>query len=278
MPMRPSALLALLLVAAVGCGVPETPVVADKTPPQEATKPKANEPAKPSGDVKPAEQDPTKLGEKIVDTKVGVGPVAETGDTCVMKYAGRLKSNNQEFDSNMKGDKPPFSFVLGSGQVIKGWDLGVKGMKVGGKRTLEIPPDLAYGAEDKDKIPGNSTLVFDIELVDVQKAADAATVVREPLAPGTGPEAKDGDVVTIKYKGMLVDGTVVDDNKGKTAQFKVGSPEVTIPGLNLALRGMRKGQKVRAKIPAALGYQGPPAGPMKPNTAMVFEIELVKIG
>ena len=284
MAMRPFAPSALLLAAVVGCGVPETPLpkadVVTATTAGEPVKPKKPEPTTPTTPVQAAEQDPAKLGEKVIDGKVGTGVACEPGDTCVMKYAGRLKSNNQEFDSNMKGDKPPFSFTLGSGQVIKGWDVGVRGMKVGGKRTLQIPSALGYGAQGGgDKIPPNSDLVFDIELVDVQKAADAGTVVRQTVKPGSGPEVKAGDVVTIKYKATLSDGKVVDDNGGKPIQFKVGDPAVAIPGLNLALEGMRPGQVANATIPPALGYRGPSMGrTVPPNSTLKMEITLVKVG
>ena len=269
------------MVAVAGCGVPSTPIPNDVAPSPVVPKAKPPEP-KPSPAVpaKAAEQDPAKLGEKVTDAKVGTGASCDPGDTCVMKYAGRLKSNGQEFDSNMKGDKPPFSFTLGSGQVIKGWDVGVKGMKVGGKRTLEIPSALGYGAQGGgDKIPPNSDLVFDIELVDVQKAGDADTVVRQTVTPGNGPEVKKGDIVTIKYKAMLSDGKVVDDNHGKPIQFKVGDPAVAIPGLNLALEGMKPGQVVDATIPPALGYRGPGMGrQVPPNSSLKFEITLLKVG
>ena len=277
MPMRPFALSALLIVATVGCGVPDT-VIPKPTVVKSETAPKAPEPAKPTEPVKVAEQNPAKLGEKITDTKVGDGATAEPGDTCVMRYAGRLKSNGQEFDSNTAPGKDPFTFTLGSGQVIKGWDIGVKGMKVGGKRTLEIPPELGYGAEAKDKISANSTLVFDIELIDVQKAGDATTVLRETVTPGAGTPVKAGDVVTIKYKASAA-GKMIDDNGGKTIQFKVGDPSVAIPGMNTALEGMKPGQVVNATIPPALGYRGPGMGrTVPPNSTLKIEITLVKVG
>ena len=79
-----------------------------------------------------------------------------------MYYEGKLKSNGKMFDSQMKGK--PFKFRLGSGEVIKGWDVGIAGMKVGGKRRLAIPPPMAYGAKGAPPdIPANSTLIFEVE-------------------------------------------------------------------------------------------------------------------
>jgi FKBP-type peptidyl-prolyl cis-trans isomerase FkpA len=101
------------------------------------------------------------------DVKVGEGPEAKTGDEVKVHYTGRLLKTGLKFDSSLdKGD--PFTFKLGEGGVIKGWDKGVPGMKVGGKRKLTIPSDLAYGkAGSPPKIPADAPLVFDIELLEV---------------------------------------------------------------------------------------------------------------
>jgi FKBP-type peptidyl-prolyl cis-trans isomerase len=101
---------------------------------------------------------------KIEDIVVGTGAEAKAGDTVTVDYTGWL-TNGTKFDSSI--GKTPLVFVLGVGQVIKGWDQGVVGMKVGGKRTLTIPPDLAYGAQGAGNgvIPSNATLVFDVELL-----------------------------------------------------------------------------------------------------------------
>ena len=105
----------------------------------------------------------------IEDVVVGTGDTAEAGDTCSMKYEGKLLDGT-EFDSTAKHGDKPFTFPLGGGRVIKGWDQGVAGMKVGGKRKLTIPPELGYGARGAgEKIPPNSTLVFNVELVGVEK-------------------------------------------------------------------------------------------------------------
>ena len=105
---------------------------------------------------------------KIQDISVGTGDVAEVGNMVTVNYTGTF-DNGTKFDSSYDHGKP-FSFVLGTGAVIKGWDLGISGMKVGGKRELTIPPELAYGPAGRPPvIPPNSTLHFTVELVSVSK-------------------------------------------------------------------------------------------------------------
>lgn len=111
---------------------------------------------------------------KKIDVKQGDGPEAVAGKTVIVHYTGWLydpaapDSHGKKFDSSLDR-KTPFGFPLGAGKVIKGWDQGVAGMKVGGKRTLVIPPDLAYGERGAGGvIPPNSTLIFDVELLDVK--------------------------------------------------------------------------------------------------------------
>lgn len=113
--------------------------------------------------------EPTKTasGLEYWDIKIGTGPTAQTGQHVKVDYTGWL-TNGKKFDSSV-GTGKPFDFLLGAGQVIKGWDEGVVGMKVGGKRQLRIPPGLAYGAAGyPGAIPPNATLIFDVQLVDVK--------------------------------------------------------------------------------------------------------------
>lgn len=105
-------------------------------------------------------------GLQITDTVVGTGTEAKAGQTISVHYIGTL-DNGTKFDSSVDRGEP-FSFTLGAGQVIQGWDEGFAGMKVGGKRTLVIPPDLGYGNQAVGAIPANSTLHFDVELLDVK--------------------------------------------------------------------------------------------------------------
>jgi peptidylprolyl isomerase len=110
----------------------------------------------------------TSSGLQYTDTQEGSGASPKTGQTCVMHYTGWLYQNGakgQKFDSSVDRGQP-FEFTIGVGQVIKGWDEGVATMKVGGKRTLIIPPELGYGARGAGGvIPPNATLLFDVELL-----------------------------------------------------------------------------------------------------------------
>jgi FKBP-type peptidyl-prolyl cis-trans isomerase len=124
----------------------------------------------PTSDYKPAAPaplppGPTKL--EIEDVVVGTGREAKTGDTVHVKYTGTLM-NGKKFDSTDDHGGEPMQVVIGHGDVIKGWDQGLPGMKVGGKRRLKIPADLGYGASGQgDTIPPNAGLIFDVELVSI---------------------------------------------------------------------------------------------------------------
>ncbi|RDA89621.1 hypothetical protein CP533_3743 [Ophiocordyceps camponoti-saundersi (nom. inval.)] len=104
-------------------------------------------------------------GVRIDDRVVGKGRTAKSGDTVGVRYIGKL-ANGSQFDANKKGK--PFTFKLGKGQVIKGWDVGISGMAVGGERRLIIPANMGYGAKSMPGIPGNSQLTFDVKLLTIQ--------------------------------------------------------------------------------------------------------------
>jgi FKBP-type peptidyl-prolyl cis-trans isomerase len=147
-------LVAFLLIGA--CGDDKKPASTDAGG--------SNQPSSPP--VVECSADATELpgGLCYVDTKVGDGPAAAKGDVLKMNYTGKL-ADGTVFDASEK----PFPFKLGVGAVIQGWDEGIVGMKVGGKRTLTIPPELGYGeAGYPPVIPPNSTLIFDVELVSIK--------------------------------------------------------------------------------------------------------------
>src|ERR1035437_9641133 len=140
-------------------------VVCAQTPPHkpvQAVRPNTNAPTKVTGDgVK------TDSGLQYWDIKIGLGPFAKAGDHVKVHYTGWL-TTGKKFDSSVDAHQP-YDFTIGKGEVIKGWEEGVAGMKVGGKRQLRIPPQLAYGeAGHPPQIPHNATLIFDVQLLAVK--------------------------------------------------------------------------------------------------------------
>ncbi|MCE5321723.1 FKBP-type peptidyl-prolyl cis-trans isomerase [bacterium] len=161
-------LLAILLAvgvifALIGCGKEETKQTQTPAPAKEKSESAA------TSDAQTQSEDgfiSTESGLQYKDTKVGTGPAVKVGDSVTVEYKGWL-DNGTVFDSTKKPGAGPFSFNVGSGQVIKGWDEGLQGMKKGGVRQLILPPALGYGSEDMGTIPPNSTLHFEIELLKI---------------------------------------------------------------------------------------------------------------
>jgi peptidylprolyl isomerase len=153
-----------ILVACCGAAFLAPPARAD-----EKTAPTG--PATAAANKKESKMKTTPSGLQYEDTVEGTGASPKTGQTCVMHYTGWLWENSakgKKFDSSLDRGRP-FEFPLGQGRVIKGWDEGVATMKVGGKRTLLIPPSLGYGARGAGgAIPPNATLLFEVELLGVK--------------------------------------------------------------------------------------------------------------
>ncbi|MEP6994259.1 MAG: FKBP-type peptidyl-prolyl cis-trans isomerase [Acidobacteriota bacterium] len=154
--------MCLLLSVALAALVAAAPASADE-----------KKPTAPSEPEKKSESKMTKTpsGLQYEDTKVGTGESPKSGQTCVMHYTGWLwegGAKGKKFDSSLDRGTP-FEFPIGRGRVIKGWDEGVASMKVGGKRTLIIPPELGYGARGAGgAIPPNATLLFEVELLGIK--------------------------------------------------------------------------------------------------------------
>ncbi len=153
--MKSSLLIGLLVIAII---VIAGLILKDILPRNESTA---------SQESEVTQQSSSKAKVKIEEITEGSGKEAKSGDTVVVNYKGTLQ-NGSVFDSSYDR-KEPFTTKIGTGSVIKGWDEGIPGMKVGGKRRLTIPPELGYGAQGAgDKIPPNSILIFEVELVDVK--------------------------------------------------------------------------------------------------------------
>ncbi len=171
--MKRTSILIALLCAAAGLAQAQQPTQ-EATPAQPAAPAETTAPAQPAP-VVPGSAEPGPAAEKliVIDTKIGKGAEANVGSTVFMHYTGWLyrplakNQRGRQFDSSLPRGEP-LDFQIGTGKVIKGWDQGIVGMKVGGKRTLIIPAELAYGARALPGIPANSALIFDVELMNVK--------------------------------------------------------------------------------------------------------------
>jgi peptidylprolyl isomerase len=244
--------------------------------------------------------------EKLNDVQVevikpGSGDEAKSGDKLEVHYIGWVQNSPVPFDSSFNLQQP-FTVNLGKHQVIRGWEKGLEGMKVGERRRLTIPPELAYGERGfAPKIRPNSTLVFEVDLISINKPTESnaeATAASDRLPPeaksaekpaevkvevleaGKGEGAKLGDRLSVHYTGWLTDGTKFDSSRDRGQPFSLtlGRREV-IPGWEKGLEGMKVGERRKLTIPPHLGY-GPrgyePSIP--PNATLVFDVEMVKIG
>jgi FKBP-type peptidyl-prolyl cis-trans isomerase len=209
----------------------------------------------------------------IKDVVVGTGAEAKDGMMVKVDFTGTL-TNGTVFESSV--GQQPVEFMLGAQQGGPGWDQGLQGMKVGGKRTLTVPADLAYGPQGNGStIPPNATLIFEIELLDVQPPEQ---VKIEDIQVGTGAEAISGKTITVNYTGTLTDGTVFDSSYGRQPfTLQLGAGQV-IPGWDQGLLGMKVGGKRKLTIPPSLGYGAQGAGStIPPNATLIFEVELLDV-
>lgn len=169
--MKKTYLVGILILVIGAIGVLSLSQKEEKKPGETVvqTAPKEEAPPTPIAEDLPITMNPTQevTELKIEDTKIGEGGKVKSGDTVVMHYSGTLLSGSK-FDSSYDRGTP-FETTIGVGRVIKGWDQGVPGMKVGGKRKLTIPSDLAYGARGAGSaIPPNAALIFEVELLEIK--------------------------------------------------------------------------------------------------------------
>ncbi|RYG49360.1 FKBP-type peptidyl-prolyl cis-trans isomerase [bacterium] len=207
----------------------------------------------------------------IKDTKVGTGLAAQPFDRLTVEYTGKLAKGGKQFDTSI--GRAPFSLDLGVTSVIKGWQEGLVGMKVGGTRVLSIPAELGYGAAGSPPdIPANADLVFTVTLKSLGRAK--ITTLKKGTGPATGPK----DSVEVHYKGMLADGKVFDTSYGRDTFLVNMERGGVIVGFQQGLYGIRKGEKRRVVIPPTLGYGERGAGDaIPPNATITFELEAVRV-
>lgn len=184
----------------------------------------------------------------------------------------------------------PLDFTLGQGSVFPGWEEGMLGMKVGGKRLLVIPPDLGLGEQQYGDIPANSTLVLEVDLLANTEPAVPTKVeekdyITSPtglkyfdLVEGTGDMPATGQTVVVNYTGWLEDGTIFDSsvNSGQPFSFALGTGAV-IAGWDEGIASMKVGGKRQLVIPAELAYKDQGSGIIPPNATIIFEVELIAI-
>ena len=229
------------------------------------------------------------------DLVAGGGAVAQPGDFLVMQYVGVSYSTGAQFDASWDRGQP-FTFVLGAGRVIKGWDDGIAGMAVGGRRQLVIPPDQAYGeaGSASGSIGPNETLIFVVDLVGIASGSATKPGVAIPAEPATelavndlvegeGPEAAEGDSVWVHYVGFAQSSGEQFDaswDRGidQPIAFTLGIGQV-IAGWDQGLEGMRVGGRREIIIPPELGYgeTGAGGGVIAPNETLIFVVDLIAV-
>jgi len=228
----------------------------------------------------------TGLQVELLESAQGATP--HKGDRVSVHYTGRLLDSTV-FDSSVDRGVP-FEFVLGQGQVIRGWDEGVAMLKVGEKARLTIPSELGYGERAMGKIPAHATLVFDVELLGISPGARAWDVTGKDtittptglkyimVSSGTGIQAANGMKVKVHYTGYLLNGEKFDSSvdRGQPIEITLGKRQV-IPGWEEGLAKLKVGDRARLIIPHQLAYGEAGRAPIIPPSAtLVFDVELVE--
>jgi len=233
------------------------------------------------------------------DLVVGDGAEAMPGDMISMQYVGVLGSDGTEFDASWNRGAA-FDFQLGAGQVIAGWDEGIVGMRVGGRRVLQIPSAKAYGSSPRgDVIGADADLLFIVDLIDIAPPpptpapptpappvdqaflGDFEGLQTTDLVEGTGPAAKEGDIMAVQYVGVLAsDGAEFDSSwsRGAVPFRLVAGRGAVIDGWNQGLIGMKAGGERVIQIPSALAYgEAGAGGAIGPDTDLVFRVHLEEL-
>jgi peptidylprolyl isomerase len=234
----------------------------------------------------------TDSGLKYYDITVGSGDEAKEGYLATNHFIIWVQGEPSDLYIGASYDGQPITFEIGKGDtVFPGWEEGVIGMKVGGKRQLVIPPDLALGEAGAGEIPPNATLLMEIELAEVKEPVKM-TVVDEAdyittdsglkyfdIVEGDGAMPEAGQTVVVHYTGWLEDGTKFDSSvdRGQPFSFQLGSGTVIV-GWDEGVASMKVGGKRQLVIPPELAYGETGAGSaIPPGATLIFEVELLEI-
>lgn len=216
----------------------------------------------------------------------GSGEFAEENDQVFVHYSGRLEDGTV-FDSSYERGEP-ISFKLGAGQIIAGWEEGVRMLRKGDKATFVIPPTLAYGENAIGPIPANATLTFDVELVDIIKPAAPLSIegldeiitekgVRIHIVRGGNGAKLEPDMkVKLHYNGFLENDTLFDSSyeRGQPIDFVIGRGMV-IPGLEDGVSKLKVGDQAKIWIPYPLAYGERGRGPIPASANLIFDVEVL---
>ena len=222
---------------------------------------------------------------RVDDLVTGTGPLVEIGDVLTVNQVGWLYDSSKPDNKGQQIDAANgITFVLGANQVISGLEQGITGMRVGGKRRIQIPPDLAFGSTGAGAVPPDTPVVFEIEIVDKQQlVTGSAPFSITDITVGTGPEARVGSRLTVDYAGWLYNddqpdnrGIRFDESAAGGFTFILGTGAV-IPGWDQGLLGMREGGERRLVIPPELAYGAARRGLIPPNATLVFYITLITV-
>ncbi|CAM5380059.1 peptidylprolyl isomerase [Streptomyces avidinii] len=251
---------------------------------------------------------------KVVTLSEGDGPALKKGDVAQVNYLGQVWDGKEPFDQSF-GKGKPFDVTIGAGQVIKGWDQGLEGKKVGSRLELVIPPDLGYGEQGSgDKIKPNATLVFVVDIVkgtsipasatgkevaqenkDLPKVATntdgkevAVTVPKDVTPPaklvsnyvleGDGAVVKDTDNVVVKFNGKTWKDDKTFESTYATDQSVTWPMEqLSVKGLKEGLVGKKVGSRVLLVIPPDMGFGDKEQGTIPANSTLVFSLDILAV-
>ncbi|MGW6691052.1 FKBP-type peptidyl-prolyl cis-trans isomerase [Streptomyces sp. NPDC054961] len=251
---------------------------------------------------------------KVVTLSEGDGPVLKKGDVAQVNYVGQVWDGKEPFDQSF-GKGKPFDVTIGAGQVIKGWDQGLEGKKVGSRLELVIPPDLGYGEQGSPpKIKPNATLVFVVDIVkgtsippsatgkevaqdnkDLPKVGtntdgkEVAVTVPKDVAPpaklvsnyvleGDGAAVKDTDNVVVKFNGKTWKDDKTFESTYATDQSVTWPMEqLSVKGLKEGLIGKKAGSRVLLVIPPDMGFGDKEQGTIPANSTLVFSLDILAV-